>query len=135
MKTKVYSFEKLEVWQQSRELIKRIYHFSKFLPKEERYGIVAQIRRASISVSCNLAEGTSRLNPKEQARFSEMAYGSLMEIYSLLVVCTDLDDIPSSRFENLFEMIQGISFNINALRSSQLKRTTPAPPPNLPKSY
>lgn len=55
-----YGFEKLEVWQKARELVKEIYLISNQFPSDERYGLVSQIRRAAISVSSNMAEGSTR---------------------------------------------------------------------------
>jgi four helix bundle protein len=118
----MYAFEKLDVWQLGRELNKQVYRLSKNLPNEERFGVVSQIRRASISVTCNLAEGSGRTKGKEQARFSEIAYGSLMEVLNLLITCNDLDFLPQSDIDTIRPLIEDISRKISALRSSQLKR-------------
>jgi four helix bundle protein len=61
---KQYFFEKLNVWQRSRVLVKSIYHLSGGFPSEEKFGLTQQIRRASISICCNLAEGTARFSGK-----------------------------------------------------------------------
>ncbi|MBK8564167.1 MAG: four helix bundle protein [Saprospiraceae bacterium] len=71
-----YAFEKLTVWQMNRQFAKKLYLKTKSFPKEELFGITSQIRRACISVSCNLAEGSARKTPKEQLRFYEIAFGS-----------------------------------------------------------
>ena len=63
-----FSFEKLDVWQLSRKLTVKVYKISKEFPEEEKYGLTSQIRRAVISVSSNIAEGTSRQSGIEQAR-------------------------------------------------------------------
>ena len=65
-----YAFEKLSVWQDSKELVKLIYEVTGNFPPDERYGLTSQIRRAAISVSSNLAEGTSRTTNADQARFT-----------------------------------------------------------------
>lgn len=117
-----YSFEKLEAWKLGRELNKQVYRLSKNLPSDERFGIVSQIRRASISVTCNLAEGCGRTKGKEQARFSEIAYGSLMEVLNLLITCNDLDFLPQSDIDTIRPLIDDISRKISALRSAQLNR-------------
>jgi len=75
-----YAFENLTVWQESRKFVKEIYLVTADYPKDERYGLISQLRRASVSVSSNLAEGSCRWSKKEQARFYEIAYGSLIEV-------------------------------------------------------
>ena len=117
-----YTFEKLDVWQRGRELNKRIYQLSTQLPNDEKFGIVSQVRRASISVTCNLAEGSARTRGKEQARFSEIAYGSLMEVLNLLITSADLSYIHHSDVDNIRPLIEEISRKINALRLSQLEK-------------
>jgi four helix bundle protein len=72
----IYSFEKLDVWQEARKLVKEIYIVSDLFPTSEKFGLTNQIRRASVSVVSNIAEGVSRFSPKEQIRFIEIAYGS-----------------------------------------------------------
>lgn len=117
-----YPFEKLNVWQCGRVLNKQIYEITKNLPNDEKFGITSQLRRASISVICNLAEGSARVKGKEQARFSEIAYGSLMEVLNLLITCADLDYISSAHVQGIRPFIEEISRKINALRLSQLEK-------------
>jgi four helix bundle protein len=68
-----YSFEKLRVWQKARELAKTVYATTSKFPARETYGLSSQCNRAVISITANLAEGTSRQSPKDQAHFSEIA--------------------------------------------------------------
>lgn len=72
-----YGFEKLEVWQKSRLLVKKVYMITKTFLTEEKYGITSQLRRAYISISSNIAEGSTRWSKKDKARFYEVAYGAL----------------------------------------------------------
>ena len=65
----IYSFEKLEVWQLAKEFVKEIYKITNNFHKNEKYGLVSQLNRASISITSNLAEGTSRTSKKDQAPF------------------------------------------------------------------
>jgi four helix bundle protein len=74
----IYSFEKLEVWKESRLLVAWIYNLTKRFPKEEKFGLTSQLRRASISVVSSIAEGSARKTAKEQGRFYQMAYSSLI---------------------------------------------------------
>ena len=64
---KIYSFEKLLVWQESVQLVKDIYRITNNFPSEEKFGLISQLRRASVSISSNLAEGTSRKTNKDKA--------------------------------------------------------------------
>lgn len=67
---KIYSFEKLDCWQEARQLAVWTYQTTQSFPAEEKFGIVSQMRRAAISVASNIAEGTSRKTEKDQAHFS-----------------------------------------------------------------
>ncbi len=87
----LFPFEKLEVWQQAKKLSVLIYSETANFPKEELYGIVSQIRRSVNSVSANISEGTARISGKEQARYTEIAYGSLMETVSHLEIAKALN--------------------------------------------
>jgi four helix bundle protein len=87
------TFEDLEVWQKSRQLTFYIYRLTKGFPAEERYGLISQMRRASISVSSNIAEGFARLHVKDKERFYVTASASLSELLSQLIVSKDLNYI------------------------------------------
>jgi four helix bundle protein len=86
---KQFRFQKLDVWQQARLLNKKIYGLSKAFPSNEPYSLTSQIRRASISVSSNIAEGSGRNSDADFAHFLEIAYGSLMEVVSQLFLALD----------------------------------------------
>lgn len=111
-----FSFEKLIVWQESKQLVKMIYELTATYPNEERYGLTSQIRRAAISVPSNIAEGSGRLSSKEKIRFNEIAYGSLMEVYCQLSISVDLNYISKNQFESLSELFHSISIKLNALK-------------------
>ena len=118
----LFSFEKLEVWHLSRELVKDVYQISKQFPNEERYILANQLQRAVISIVSNIAEGSSRSSLKEQVRFIEIAYGSLMEVYTQLNVAVDLNYLTTDAFGVFSVRIKEISNKLNALRNSHLKR-------------
>ncbi len=120
---KTFSFEKLEVWQLSRKLVLEIYKTTSFLPKEELYALTSQLRRAAISVSSNIAEGSSRKSPKDQARFSEIAYSSLIEVLNQLIIANDLLYIQEEELNDYRLKIDALLHKINALYNSQLKRS------------
>ncbi|MCC6726044.1 MAG: four helix bundle protein [Saprospiraceae bacterium] len=119
---RAYYFEKLDVWQKGRLFIKSIYLISKKFPADERFGMTQQIRRACTSINCNIAEGTSRHSGKDQARFTEIAFGSLMEVLNLLIIASDLEYITEQEVIELRPLIEEIGNKLNSLRETQLKR-------------
>jgi four helix bundle protein len=70
----LYSFEKLEVWKAFIQLAKKIYNDTKSFPDDEKFGLISQMRRCSISIASNIAEGTVRLTHKDKAHFLTIAY-------------------------------------------------------------
>ena len=122
MERKMYSFEKLHVWADIRSMIKDVYELTAKLPEIEKFGLVMQMRRAAISVSSNLAEGSSRTSPKDQAHFYQMAYSSMMELLSQFIVSFDLKYISESNYLDIRQDIEGITYKLNSLRSTALKR-------------
>jgi four helix bundle protein len=119
-----YSFEKLRAWQSARELAKAVYATTAIFPHREVYGLTSQCNRAAISVAANLAEGSSRQSPKDQAHFSEIAYGSLMELACLLILSTDVGVLAIEAELKLRQSIEKVSAQVNALRRSQRSRQT-----------
>jgi four helix bundle protein len=117
-----FSFERLDVWQRGRELCKFIYQVSQKFPSDERFGATQQIRRAALSITCNLAEGSSRHKSLEKARYTEVAYGSLMEVLNVLILAADLNFMEESTLHELRPLIEEISNKLNRLRESQLKQ-------------
>lgn len=117
-----FYFEKMDVWQRSKLLVKAIYQLSKTFPSDEKFGMTSQIRRACISITCNIAEGSSRHSGKDQARFTELAFGSLLEVLNLLIAASDLEYITEDDINIQRPLIEEISNKLNALRETQLKR-------------
>jgi len=110
-----YSFEKLIAWQQARQIIKQIYLTTKSFPREEIFGITSQIRRAAISISCNLAEGSGRVGEIDQNRFYKIAYSSALEVYSLLITSTDLEYLSNEEYEARRTEMGKLTLQINRL--------------------
>lgn len=81
-----FPFFQLDVWREAVEYANHIYSITSTFPKEEVYGLASQLRRAAVSVSSNLAEGSGRTSKAEFARYVEIAYGSLMESVSQLCI-------------------------------------------------
>jgi four helix bundle protein len=115
---KQYSFEKLVVWQESRVLVKSIYTITCKFPKEEIFGITSQMRRAAISISSNIAEGSGRTTKPDQANFYGIAYSSLLELLNQLIISNDLAFINDSELIELREIIDSIAFKLSSLRNS-----------------
>ncbi|TVQ94535.1 MAG: four helix bundle protein [Bacteroidetes bacterium] len=115
-----FSFEKLEAWKESRLLATKIYKITIGFPDYEKFGIVSQMRRSVISVSSNLAEGSSRNTFKEQAYFYQMAYGSLMELLSLLIISTDLGFMSENTLNEIRADLEKTSRLTGALRKSRI---------------
>ncbi|MFK5890983.1 MAG: four helix bundle protein [Flavobacteriaceae bacterium] len=117
-----YYFEKLDVWKLSIDLSLKIYKLTEAFPSDERFGLTSQLRRAITSVPTNLTEGLSRDSFKDQARFTTIAYGSLMEVLNLLIISYKLNYFEEKTYLELRTIINEVSNKINALKKSQLKR-------------
>src|SRR5882672_3781814 len=118
-----YPFEKLRVWQEARELAKAEYTSTSRFPRSEIYGLISQCNRAAVSVAANLAEGTSRQSRKDQAHFSEIAYGSLTELACLLILAKDVGVLSENSEGDLRSSIEHVSAQLNALHRSQRTRS------------
>lgn len=90
MNKKIKSFTDLVAWKKSHEFAIEIYKITKQFPNNEKFGLTDQLRRASISITSNIAEGFSRRTSKEKIRFYNTAFGSLLEIQSQLLISKDL---------------------------------------------
>jgi len=115
---KEYSFEKLDVYIEARAFVKAIYRLSAQFPESERYALTDQVHRAVVSITSNIAEGTSRTSNRDKAHFVEMAYGSLMEVVSQLQIAMDLNYITKEQYEAQQPTIEQISYKLYALRRS-----------------
>ena len=118
MESNIFSFEKLDVWQLSREYVKFVYQLLKKFPREEQYAICDQIRRAVVSVPSNVAEGSGRSSYKEKVHFLEIAGGSLMETYCQLILSNDLGYVSDEDMSAVKSKTATISKLLNALRAT-----------------
>ncbi len=118
----IFAFEKLKVWEEVRILIKSIYLLTRIYPDDERFGLVSQMRRAIISVSSNLAEGTSRTGSKDQAHFYQLSYSSLMEVLSQLNLSKDLQYIGDAEYNEARNKIESVSYLLNQIRKSTFSK-------------
>ena len=117
---KIYSFENLKVWQESILLIKNVYEITNDFPKEEKFGLTSQIRRASVSMASNLAEGTSRKTQKDKAHFTTIAFSSAMELLNQLIISRELNFISENHYILARQKLEKITNMLNSLRNKQL---------------
>ena len=115
MELLTYSFEKLEAWKKAKDFAKSVYSATQNFPKNEQFGLTQQLRRAAISITSNIAEGTGRRSPKDKAHFSVMAFASLLEIVNLLIMAHELGLIDEKAYKALRSQAQETSYMINAL--------------------
>lgn len=119
----MFRFEKLEVWQKAVDYADLIYRLSRDFPAEERFGLSSQLRRAAVSVSSNIAEGTSRSSDTDLARFLEIAYGSLLESVSELEIAKRQRFLSSNRFAGAYKSAEDLAKMLSGLRRTLKKRT------------
>jgi len=120
------NYKELKVWQKSYQLCLAIYRITKGFPKEEKYGLTSQIRRAAVSVPSNIAEGYGRKTTQEYIRFLYIAYGSNCELETQLLLSGDLGYIETGKLEMLFEGIGEVERMLKALiKSLERKHSTP----------
>jgi four helix bundle protein len=96
----VFSFEKLEVWQEASDLVTKLDRTTEDFPAEEKFGLTSQIRRASVSIASNLAEDTSRITNKDKAHFTTMAYSSTIELLNQLILSRNLNFLSEENYVN-----------------------------------
>lgn len=112
-----YRFENLESWQLARKFISKIYNITEKFPKNELFGLTNQIRRATVSIALNIAEGSERKSDVEFRRFLRISIGSLSEAITGLYVALDLRFINRREFDNLYENSGVLASKIKALIS------------------
>ena len=114
----------MDVYIVAKELVLQVYKLLQTFPKEEQYALCDQLRRAVVSVPSNIAEGLGRSSEKEQLRFIEIAYGSLMEVETQIDIACDLGYISNTDVDNILEYIDREARLLSGLRAY---RTSPSP--------
>ena len=114
----VFGFRRLIAYQKAKEVVKRTYKLLRKFPAEERYAMCDQLRRASVSITSNIAEGVNRYSVKDKSHFIEIAYGSLMEVSSQFEIAEELGYIAvedrlsiDQLIEELARILSGIQKN------------------------
>lgn len=105
----IKNFKELRIWQKAMEIARDVYRISKQFPKEEIYGLTAQIRRSAISIPSNIAEGFKRFHCKEQKQFLSVAQGSAAELETQLILSAELDFMTQQQFESINDKIDHLS--------------------------
>lgn len=118
------TYRELIVWQKSFELARPIYEVTGNFPKSEIYGITSQMRRASISIPSNIAEGFARKHKKEFSQFVSVAFGFGAELETQLLLSKELRFITEGKFNELNDLLREIMKMLNALRSKLINLVT-----------
>ena len=114
----IFGYRKLVVYIKAREMVRQVYKLLKNFPKEEQFAMCDQLRRASVSVTSNIAEGVNRYSVKEKAHFLEMSYSSLMEVMSQLEIANDLGYISNVDLNNIEVGVADIARLLSGLQRS-----------------
>ena len=110
-------FRKYEVWHEAINLAKQLRPFLLKLPEEEKYAMISQIRRSSVSIASNIAEGSSRESEREFKRFIEIALGSAFELETQLILAIHFNYLDHEELTSIFKMLEILQKKLNALRN------------------
>ena len=119
-------YRDLLVWQRAMELVKEIYRATKSFPKEEVYGLTAQIRRAAIAVPSNIAEGKGRYSTADVNHFLVQARGSLYELETQVLIATDLKYLSEAESKKLLDSSDEVAKLLNGLIRSLREKSSAA---------
>jgi four helix bundle protein len=114
----MFNFEKLDVWQEAIQFADLVYQLTGAFPSDERFGLTNQMRRAAISVSSNIAEGSSRGSRPDFSRFVEIATGSLFEVVSQATVSRRQNLLDQSSYDRIYAAAEKQSRMLSGLRKS-----------------
>lgn len=114
----MFPFEKLDVWQKAIDFADLVYTQTRHFPADERFGLTNQMRRAAVSVSSNIAEGTSRMSQTDFRRFIEIATGSVFEVVSQAFIGRRQEFLNQDGFQALYTAAEEIGRMLSGLRRS-----------------
>lgn len=95
------NFKQLIIWQKGIEIVKKVYDLTKHFPTQEKFGIITQMTRAAVSISANIAEGSSRNSDKDYARFLQLALGSAFELQTYLVIVHEMKWVSAAEIQHV----------------------------------
>lgn len=110
------NFRDLEVWKDSILLVKRIYSVTNFFPNEEKFGLVSQINRCSVSIPSNIAEGCSRTSQKDFSRFLQISLGSTFELETQIEIAKEIGFIDAILYLEIITELNIIQKRIQSLK-------------------
>ena len=119
----IFGYRKLVAYQKAKEVVKRTYKLLKKFPAEERYAMCDQLRRASVSITSNIAEGVNRYSVKEKSHFIEMSYGSVMEVSSQFEIAEELGYITADDRLSIDLLIEEVARLLSGLQNSYKQST------------
>ena len=119
---KMFKFEKLEIWKKAVKFADTIYSATKNFSVEERYRLTSQLRRSAVSISANIAEGSSRSSDKDFSRFIEIAYGSLMEAVSESEIARRQGFLKQDIFTKIYTQAEELSMMLSGFRRKLVKK-------------
>ena len=114
----MFNFEKLEVWQKAIDFADLVYKHTRRFPADERFGLTNQMRRAAVSISSNIAEGTSRMSQSDFRRFIEIATGSAFEVISEAFIGRRQGFLSEENFRALYTSAEEVGRMLSGLRKS-----------------
>jgi four helix bundle protein len=117
----VRQYQDLIVWKKAMDLVVRVYELSELFPQKEVFGLTNQLRRAAVSIPCNIAEGQGRLTTKEFMRFLSIARGSLQELETQVLIALRLNYLEESASAELLERTAETSRLMTGLSRSLLR--------------
>jgi four helix bundle protein len=123
----MFNFEKLEVWQKAIDFADLIYSETRAFPSDERFGLTNQLRRAAVSISSNIAEGSSRSSKSDFARFVEIATGSVFEVVSQAFIAQRESFLSEDQFREIYAAAEELSRMLSGLRKSLLSTLNSQP--------
>ncbi len=124
MQTKPQNYKDLVVWQKGIQLAKLVYELTKRFPAEEKFGLVAQMRRAAVSIPSNIAEGQARHTTGEFIQFISHAEGSTAELNTQLILAVELRFCSAGDINSGFELLENLRRMLNGLRRKLEKRNS-----------
>lgn len=113
----MFRFERLDVWQRAVEFADGVYANTRTFPEDERFGLTSQMRRAAVSISSNIAEGSGRASDKDFGRFVGVAYGSLMEVLSQAHVARRQSFLTEETFNQTCREAQQLARMLSGFRA------------------
>lgn len=115
--TKINSYKELTVWQKSYDLTRKIYTFTEHFPKKEDFSLTSQMRRCSLSIPSNIAEGYRRAHRKEFLQFLQIAYGSASELEVQLLLSKDINYLSDKNYNECNDLLTEILKMLNVMLS------------------